>query len=571
MDKNKKIHVFEMSNYVKPVIVESAHRKWVLNGQNNSFFQYIIDRYNGSPTNRKIIDRYKNLIYGQGIVVNGTTDIYEELNDIFPKREQKKCISDLKTFGQYDMQIIRAVGGKVAQIKHLPTNKLGMARAEEDGNIPGVYYSENWNNTTKFRPVFYPKFDALKNSLEVKSVRPYSAGKFYFSDPDYLSVLQYADTEEEISNFFINHIQNGLSFGYIINVNGGEAMTDEEKEEFNRLIDRKLTGTSNAGKFIISFNSGKEFDVTIVPLEVNDAHNQWEFLTGEARQQLITGHGAYAALFGIETSNGFTNNADELDVQSRLLQDFEITPYQDLFIDELAPILEINGLETDLTFIPLRETYKSTEETETTDVVDNTVDEEDNADIELSKQEVNIDMDALLSKGDTINYEDWDLVDDRKCEDVTLSETQLNTVFEFASVPSGDARKASEQDTSLFKIRYRYAGSLLPEREFCRKIVNSNKVFRAEDLENAGVVNAGFGAGGASTYNVFKYKGGVNCNHWWQRVILLKKGNKKISVNQAIKMILKLEPEDRADAKWDKNPPEVAQTASPSNNFWKLN
>jgi hypothetical protein len=36
-------------------------------------------------------------------------------------------------------------------------------------------------------------------------------------------------------------------------------------------------------------------------------------------------------------------------------------------------------------------------------------------------------------------------------------------------------------------------------------------------------------------------------------------------------MILQLEPSERADAKWQQNPKEVAQIAGPSNNFWRVN
>ena len=34
-------------------------------------------------------------------------------------------------------------------------------------------------------------------------------------------------------------------------------------------------------------------------------------------------------------------------------------------------------------------------------------------------------------------------------------------------------------------------------------------------------------------------------------------------------MILELDPKERKSAMWEKNPKEVAQIASPSNNFWK--
>ena len=52
--------------------------------------------------------------------------------------------------------------------------------------------------------------------------------------------------------------------------------------------------------------------------------------------------------------------------------------------------------------------------------------------------------------------------------------------------------------------------------------------------------------------------------------MFLKKGNKSISVNEAKKMILALEPSERADAKWKANDKEVAQVAETKNNYWSL-
>jgi len=44
------------------------------------------------------------------------------------------------------------------------------------------------------------------------------------------------------------------------------------------------------------------------------------------------------------------------------------------------------------------------------------------------------------------------------------------------------------------------------------------KVYRMEDIEmmNSEIVNAGHGHNG-QPYNIFKYKGGVNCSHVWRR------------------------------------------------------
>jgi hypothetical protein len=583
------ISLIQLSNYVKPEIKEYLGKKWVLNGDKNSFFQYVIDRYNGSVTNESVINTFCELIYGKGISINGQNEIYDELNEIFNKREQKKCIADRKIFGQYAMQILRAKGGGIAKILHLPMNKLGMELADDNGDVNNVYYCDDWRNPTKYTPKRYPIFKGkMTESIMVKMVQPYKPGKFYFSDPDYLASLQYAELEEEISNFSINHIKNNLSFGYVVNMNNGAALTPEQKDQIEFKIKQKLTGSSNAGNFILSFNDGKENEVTVIPLNTNaEAHQQWESLQKIASEKIILSHGAFPALFGMETSTGFSSNAEELDTQSKLVQDFQVSPIQNEFIDELSTILELAGLETDLSFIPLRDTYKSTETVEE-EPIDDSIDEEEVVEDNVELSAHNVEM--LINLGEDINYEEWDLVDDRRCDEITLKESDLNTVFEFASVPKSDARTRSEQDTSLFKIRYRYAGrntipnakdvelwhktggeqGVAPMRGFCQTMLKANKLYKAEDLDRDLDVNSQFAPSGENVYNIFKFKGGVNCKHWWQRVIFLKKGNTKIGVNQAKKMILALEPEQRADAKWETNDKRVAQVAEKQNNYWSL-
>ena len=91
-------------------------------------------------------------------------------------------------------------------------------------------------------------------------------------------------------------------------------------------------------------------------------------------------------------------------------------------------------------------------------------------------------------------------------------------------------------------------GQEYKSRDFCTKMVNAgNKVWAKEQIELASskAVNRGWGAGGANTYDLFLnhcskdkfYKGGGSCQHFWQRMTYLKKGNKKISVNQAKKIM----------------------------------
>jgi hypothetical protein len=93
---------------------------------------------------------------------------------------------------------------------------------------------------------------------------------------------------------------------------------------------------------------------------------------------------------------------------------------------------------------------------------------------------------------------------------------------------------------------------------FAVKWLSAAKVYRIEDIDRDLSVNPGFGEGGSNSYNIFMFKGGAQCKHFFMRKVYIRKNNKKITVNEARQMINALEPEDRAGARLDVNPPEVA-------------
>ena len=109
-------------------------------------------------------------------------------------------------------------------------------------------------------------------------------------------------------------------------------------------------------------------------------------------------------------------------------------------------------------------------------------------------------------------------------------EFELNDIAKYEFATTGTARPNArstqdglDRDFNLYKVRYEYAAGRNPGngREFCKKMMASGKVYRKEDIlmMNNLKVNAGFGPGGTDTYNVWLYKGGKNCGHFWRRKI----------------------------------------------------
>jgi hypothetical protein len=497
------IKLIQLSNYVRPKIEENKSKNWVLNGANNSFYQYIIDRNNGSVTNSAINKSYVDLTYGKGIYASDASryaNKWAAFLSLMKPSELKKVISDFQLFGSAAFQVVKKKGDKekVAGIYHIAINLLAPELENEEGEIEGYWYCKNWEKQSQNPPVHYPVFGTSSENIEVYVIKPYSAGYNYFANPDYMAGLPYAEMEEEIANFCINSIRKGLSAGYIINVPDGQTLRPEEKDEFEKKIKQKLTGSPNALSFVLSFNS-KEADITIIPFPVNDQqHKQWDFLTNESRQQLMTAHRVVSPmLFGIKDNTGFGNNADELDTAEAQLVKRVIAPKQQYIIEALNEILSANDINLDLYFRPLTDLAIS--------VKMSAQDEKKNLDTTVA--------DELIALGEEELGDEWELIETKVVED-------YETDIHFTSTGSAFPNAKSEVDGKLFKSRFRYIGRISGNsRPFCVKMVNANKIYRLEDIQRMSntVVNEGWGPEGSNTYDIFLYKGGGACKHAWQR------------------------------------------------------
>jgi len=554
--KEPRLELIQLANYVRPEVKEISSKSYVMNGIKNSFYTYIIDRYNGSPTNRAIIDSYGKFIYGKGLFSTSQTQYalqFARVMQILSKKDAKNASQDHALFNEVSLEVIYK-NGNLQKIKHVPKNQVLPSKMDEEGNVNSYWFSIDFNDIRKYPPIEIPKWvKGKKNGSYIYIISSYQVGRNYFTDPIYMAGLPYAELEEEIANFSINFIKNNLSLGHIINMNQGEPSSQDVKNKATQAIKRDGTGSSASGSIIINWNDSAETAITIASIPTVDLYQQYDLLAKEAMQKLMISHKVTSPiLFGIKDNTGLGNNANEMDEAFDKLMQYVIQPLQETELDAYSEILIDSGINIPLDFLPLRDTSKTPVTTK------------------LSKQEQHSDpliAEALIELGEEISDE-WELIDEiEQKEAPQLTEIALS----LASVPSSFPSVRSEQDTSLFKIRYKYSGSTEPERDFCAKMMKADKLYRKEDIDLAEtkIVNAGLGLNGADTYSIWLYKGGVNCKHFWTRQIYLKKDNKNISVNDARRMILDLDPKDRPLAKWQQNEPIVAQPAQADNNYFK--
>ena len=64
-----KIRVVNLNTYTAPKITENKRDKFVAYGEDNNYYQFLIDQYQGSPTNNAIINGITEMIYGKNTCI----------------------------------------------------------------------------------------------------------------------------------------------------------------------------------------------------------------------------------------------------------------------------------------------------------------------------------------------------------------------------------------------------------------------------------------------------------------------------------------------------------------------
>jgi len=354
-----KIHIVQLGSYTRPEIKEYYNDDFVAYGEDNDYFSYLIDRYNGSPTNNAAINGISEMIYGRGLDATDSREKdsqYQQMKELLKKNVVKRICHDYKMMGQAALQVIYSKDRtKIARVEHIPVETLRAEKCNSKGEIEGYFYHSNWSEAKqgdKLKRI--PAFGFSNQPIEILYIKPYRAGFKYYSPVDYQGGLQYAELEEEIANYHINNIQNGLSPSMLINFNNGTP-DPEQRDAIERSIINKFSGSSNAGRFILAFNDSKELAATIEPVQLSDAHQQYQFLSDESMRKVMVSHRIVSPmLVGIKDTSGLGNNAEELQTASVLMDNTVIRPMQVTILDEFEKILEYNGIELDIYFKTLQ-------------------------------------------------------------------------------------------------------------------------------------------------------------------------------------------------------------------------
>jgi hypothetical protein len=583
----------KLSEYVAKSDAEKVDRKgWVNYGDQNDFPQYLRDLSHESPVHGSLVVAIGDMIAGKGIQ---SEQYQAELDALNIDTLTYAAAHDLKLFGGFYIEVIWSNDRTViSKLNAIPFEECRIAVNQDDDSEIGIFHSYDWSNTRKKRntPEFIPKYNYLTREAEPRQI--YWCFTYTGSDtyprPDYWSAINYIELDKQISIFHINQISNGLFPSTIINFYNGQA-TPEQKQQMMMDWENKMSGARNAGKVVMFFNERDQPKTEITPFPVNDADKQYQLMNDTATQKIITAHRVTTPLlFGIRENTGFGSNKDEMATGLEIFNNqviepyqakinysleellsnqmpgitFEIVPNTPLAVEQAEAVVDATGGTTDVAATALNGAQISslidivmqsaagavpvtsakaivgaafptlpaaTIDAIFADVIAGSLQPTEVIMNDEKKKDDSTAGDALIALGEDWK-EEWILIDSYNADEEIEHEFAVRTG---AARPSAKSEQDAVIDGKYFITRYVYAGSFTHDnmRPFCKKMIEAGKLYRKEDIvsmENV-AVNPGWGPEGANTYDIWFYKGGGNCRHFWEKRVFVDAKGAKINPN----------------------------------------
>ena len=357
MKQQQNFAIVNVNNNQLPVINEDTKTRysWVPFGVygGDDFFDAIVASWNVSTTNAAAIEGIADLIYGKGLY-SKNEGFNEQLQRIIPQEETKRVTFDLKLFGNAAYQVYwNDEHTRVIKLYHIPVQTIRAEKIYNNPRVENYYYCTDWRDQRKVKDKKkIPAFGTSNEKMELLYIKNYCPGLYYYSLPDWVSALQLAISEGEISNLHFNNITNGFLPAVMINFNNG-VPAPEERQTIEDLVSAKFTGTDNAGRFMLSFNDDPAMKPTLDVINIENLHEKYQYVAEYIQDRILVAHRVTSPLlFGIRTSNnGFSSQSEEMKTAFSIMQTMTVSPFQNLILNALDSVLNEGGYTaTDLYF-----------------------------------------------------------------------------------------------------------------------------------------------------------------------------------------------------------------------------
>lgn len=345
-----KLHTFNNAyEYIDDSEVVKSSNEYVSYGANNDYPSYLIELYQKSSVHNALCNSIASWIYGDGVTSpdkDEKVEAWAKFLQLFDrgigKNTIQKCVLDLKVQGGFYLSISYSLDRTtITEVEHIPFENMRSGE-ENDGEVDFYYYSKDWSNKKSEREKI-KSFDPEQKQIypnQIACFKMYSVGSYYYPKPDYQGGLNYINLDKNVSEYHLANIQNGLAPSFLLSFNQG-IPSEEKRREVKRQIEDELSGSKNAGKFILSFSDDRANAPEITSFALSDADKQYQFLSSEITNKVMVSHRVVSPrLFGVNSDGGgLGNNADELKTASVLFEQTVVSGYRELLTEAFELIM----------------------------------------------------------------------------------------------------------------------------------------------------------------------------------------------------------------------------------------
>lgn len=355
-----------------PTIKEKKGKEWVDFGSNNLYPDLLIELFNNSAMHHTAVEAKVDAVTGEGFKLFGD-DIMnskgETMDEVFAK-----ISLDYVLFGGYAMNVIWSKDQTtIVEAYHLPFNNVRSGLMDEETEeVEQYYYSSNWAQFRKYKPVAYKAYSPTDNkgddASQIYYCQEYTVGNYYYPLPTYVGAINSIDTDARVDRFHRSNLQQGLAPSMMLTFKNGIPTPDEQTEIWKD-IEKTFAGEDNAGKFFVNFSEpGREPDLQAIE-NANDDY--YITLSSRLATTILTSHRISSPLLlGIKDAAGFSNNADEIQTAYNHFMGTVIVPMQKKLVKSFGKIVNQMGKTVKLEVIPAEILYTIEVDGVTQDIIE---------------------------------------------------------------------------------------------------------------------------------------------------------------------------------------------------------
>lgn len=354
----KVVNMSTVTGNAPQVSASGSSDKWVRFGKSNMFPEFLRSLADNCPPLNASINTFALYLAGRRLIfrdANGeevarASEAWNSLHRTQGEAHFRKSIAkDIALLGARSIEVIRSVGGGIAQVNHLDDMRVRIAKRSKDSTrIEGFYFCSNWERRTgdggEYPAIYIPAYGTRQADEAGKGIlyaKEYHQGQDYYGMPIYLPALTDAEVFARIAQFNRTQLDTGFRPAFHIHAIV-PSKDDENVEELDENIEEVFTGPD--GKSYALTTGTRDEAPIITKLERGDHAGELDEIGDRAANVIYDAFGIPRVLMGVEIATGLSGKGLALEQSVTQFLRTQIIPRQYLITDDALWIVQQMGI-----------------------------------------------------------------------------------------------------------------------------------------------------------------------------------------------------------------------------------